>query len=378
MKKFDTHLCLVSAQASPNLIPVMDREIAPRRVVLAVSPDMRQRGSWLSSVMRRHGVQVEILDVSDAYDFNSCWEVLSSWLTEQKVEVALNVTGGTKVMAMAAQDVFREMKLPVFYINVENDSLLRLDHGELPFKLPTKIKLREYLESHGYSVCGDIKRPNITAEQRDFIGRLAYESERLGSAFGRLNWLSQQAKVSLSSPILDAKDLDSRALEELIGLFDNAGWLSISNNKLQFPDETKRQFVNGGWLEILLYQSLAQLSPEYGFADFAISLEVLAPDSKTKNELDAAFLYRNTLHLIECKSANLASSGKVEDSSGTEALYKLDALRDMGGLRTKALLVDFRGSLRDADKRRAAQMRLNIISGAQLRDLSGALRGWLA
>ena len=379
MNKFDTHLCLVSAQASPNLIPVMDQEIAPRRVVLAVSPDMRKRGSWLSAVMRRHGVQVEILDVPDAYDFNDCWDVFSNWLTEQEVEVALNVTGGTKVMAMAAQDVFREseMKPPVFYINVENDSLLRLDHGEQPFTLPTKIKLREYLESHGYSVCGDIKRPNITADQRDFVGRLAYESERLGGAFGRLNWLAQQAKGSLSSPVLDAKDLDSRAFNELIGMFENAGWLSIANNKLQFPDETKRQFVNGGWLELLLYQSLAQLSPEFGFADFAISLEVLAPDGKTKNELDAAFLYRNTLHLIECKSANLASSGKSEESSGTEALYKLDALRDMGGLRTKALLVDFRGSLRDADKRRAAQMRLHIISGTQLRDLTGALRGWL-
>jgi hypothetical protein len=319
-----------------------------------------------------------VLDVPDAYDFDGCWEVFSDWLTSQQVEVALNVTGGTKVMAMAAQDVFREARKAVFYVNVATDSVLRLDRGAQPSVLPTKIKLREYLEAHGYSVSGEVRRPEIAAEQRDFVNRLAYESGRLGSALGRLNWLAQQAKGSLSSPVLDANDRDSRTLDELLSMFQAAGWLSLADNKLLFKNETARQFVNGGWLELVIYQSLSQLAPIFKFADYAIGLEVVAPDGKTRNELDGAFLYRNTLHLIECKSANLSANGKVEESSGTEALYKLDALRDMGGLRTKALLVDFRGSLRDADKRRAAQMRLHVISGAQLRDLSGALKSWLA
>ncbi len=375
--KFDTHLCLVSAQATPNLIPVMDAATAPRRVVLAVSPDMKPRGDWLSAVLRRHGTQVEVLNVPDAYDFDGCWEIFSDWLIAQSVDVALNVTGGTKVMAMAAQDVFREAGKPVFYVNVNNDSVLRLDRGEQPFVLPTKIKLREYLESHGYSVEGEVQRPNITGEQRDFLDRLAYESGRLGSSLGRLNWLAQQAKGSLVSP-LDAGDGGSRALDELLGMFSAAGWLSLAENKLVFRNEAARQFVNGGWLEFLVYQSLANLASKFEFADYAIGLKVIAPDGKTRNELDGAFLYRNTLHLIECKSANLAASGKVEESSGTEALYKLDGLRDMGGLRTKALLLDYRGSLNDADKRRAAQMKLQIISGSQLRDLTGALKSWLA
>jgi len=377
MMKFDTHLCLVSAQASPNLIPVIDKASAPRRVVLAVSSDMGQRAEWLSAVMRRHGVKVEILTLPDAYDFEACWEIISNWLTDQKVEVALNVTGGTKIMAMAAQDVFREMKLPVFYINVKNDSVLRLDRGEKPSLLPAKIKLKEYLESHGYGVEGKVNRPNISAEQRDFLSRLTYQSKRLGGAFGRLNWLTQEAKGSLISPLLNAKNRDSRALDELIGMFSDAGWLTLADSKLTFPSEDARQFVNGGWLERSVFQSLSQIAPELNFADYAIGLKVVAPDGKTRNELDAAFLYHNTLYLIECKTANLAAGRKSENSSGTEALYKLDSLRDMGGLRTKTLLVDYRDSLNDADKRRAAQMHLKLISGSQLRDLTGILKGWL-
>ncbi len=378
--KFDTHLCLVSAQATPNLIPVMDVATAPRRVVLAVSTDMQQRGEWLSAVMRRHGIKVDVLNVPDAYDFEGCWELFSDWLVEQQDEMALNVTGGTKVMALAAQDVFREAGKSVFYVNVKNDSVLRLDRGAQPTVLPTKIKLREYLESHGYSVEGEVKRPDISAEQRDFVSRLAYESERMGRALGDLNWYAQQAKNSLRSPLLEAKALDSRALDELVSMFSSAGWLSFVDNKLVFPNEAARQFVNGGWLELLVYQSLSQLAPVFKFADYAIGLKVAAPDGKTRNELDAAFLHRNTLHLIECKTANLDKNfgDNSAQSKGTDALYKLDGLRDMGGLRTKALLVDYRGSLNDADKRRAAQMRLQVISGAQLRALTGALKTWLA
>jgi hypothetical protein len=377
--KVDTHLCLVSGQATPNLIPVMDLKSAPRRVVLAVSRDMEERGKWLSDIMKRHGIKVEILPVPDAYDFSGCWEVFSDWLTTQETEVALNATGGTKIMAIAAQDVFREVRKPVFYVNIENDSLLRLDRGEKPVVLPAKIKLREFLESYGYEVDGEVAHPDIQAEQRDFVGRLAYESERLGSALGNLNWLAQQAKDSLMSPVLDAKDLDSRTLNELLGMFSAAGWLSLEKNKLVFPDEASRQFVNGGWLELLVYQALSNLSSEFKFSDYAIGLKVKAPNKTTKNELDGAFLYRNTLHIIECKTANLFQlSSDKSQSKGTDALYKLDGLRDMGGIRAKAALIDYRGSLNDADKKRANQMKLKIISGSQLRDLAGHLKSWLA
>lgn len=187
---------------------------------------------------------------------------------------------------------------------------------------------------------------------------------------GKLNWLSQQAVETLRTQPLDNHDLDSKSLTELISEFENIGMLQLRDNRLIFPDEDARRFVSGGWLELLVYQTLAKLSPEIGISDYAISINVLSPDKKTRNELDAACLFRNKLHIVECKSGNLTGSG-------TEALYKLDSLRRMGGLRTRAVLVDFRNSLNDADKRRASHMDLHVISGSELRNLPGALKGWL-
>ncbi|WP_295437483.1 hypothetical protein [uncultured Thiodictyon sp.] len=44
-----THLCLVSAQPTPNLTPLLDPGLAPRRVILLVSPDMSRRAEMSAS-----------------------------------------------------------------------------------------------------------------------------------------------------------------------------------------------------------------------------------------------------------------------------------------------------------------------------------------
>ncbi|MBI4755523.1 MAG: DUF1887 family protein [Betaproteobacteria bacterium] len=379
MNRFNTHLCLVSAQATPNLAPALDPDFAPQRVVLAVSHDMQRQAQWLAAVLKRHQIRVETLDIADPYDFAACWECFANWMGGQDRDVALNVTGGTKVMAMAAQDVFRnDDERPVFYINIENDQVVRIDRRDAGFVLPTKVRLREYLEAHGYGLPGKPHKPELPASRRELVQRLAYESERLGRALGRLNWLAKEAQRNLTTPELDPDDQDSRTLDELISVFSAEGLMAQKGKRLSFPDDEARRFVNGGWLEMLVYHCLAQLSPELGLADYATSLEVLAPDGKTRNEIDAACLHRNTLYLVECKSANLAASGRTGGESGAEALYKLDTLRKMGGLRTKAMLVDFRGSLTEHDRRRAAQMGLRIVAGRQLRDVQGELRRWLS
>lgn len=379
--KFDNHLCLVSTQATPNLAPALDPSFRPSVVTLSVSEDMQEKARWLEKVLREQGVKVEKLNIPDPYDYNQCWECFAEWLGKQSNGIALNATGGTKVMAMAALDVFREEKKPVFYVNIENDEVIRLDTREVPFTLPTKIRLKQYLEAHGYSVL-KMSKPNINRDIRDFVDRLAYESNRLGKALGKLNWLASQAVETKEtgifiSPDLDKYDLDSKAFDDLISMFKHEKKLSLKDNKLVFPDENARKFVNGGWLEYLVFQTLATLAGGLGGMDCATSIEILAPDGRTRNELDAACLLKNTLHIIECKSANLASDGKAGETSGTDALYKLDALRRMGGLRTQAMLVDFRGSLRDIDKSRAAQMNLKIVSGSQLRNLQGEMKAWL-
>lgn len=93
---FDTHVCLVSQQATPNLTPVLDPEFGPARLVMLVTPEMSQRAQWLESVLRsRTHVKVERIEVTDAWDMHGVLEQLIQWIDQQAPDasIALNVTG---------------------------------------------------------------------------------------------------------------------------------------------------------------------------------------------------------------------------------------------------------------------------------------------
>ena len=51
MTTHHTHLCLVSAQATPNLLPVLDEAWRPARVVLATSDAMQANAKAISAVL---------------------------------------------------------------------------------------------------------------------------------------------------------------------------------------------------------------------------------------------------------------------------------------------------------------------------------------
>lgn len=372
--KINTHLCLVSSQATPNLIPIIGEETRPIRVVLAVSKNMGQQADWLEKVMQIKGVKIERLEIPDPYDFDRCWDIISDWLVNQKVNVALNVTGGTKIMAIAAQDVFRTEKKIIFYVNIQDDSILRLDRNEKPIFLPAKIGLKEYLESHGFTLKDKVKPP-ITIKQRNFFKDFIKEAKRLKSVMGSLNYLSMQAKETLSCSLEDKIDSNEK-LQELIKIFATGGYLSLEKSKLVFPDEESRKFVNGGWLEFLVFQTLADLKPKLQLSDYAMGLQITGANHETSNELDGAFLHGNTLHIIECKTANLMKETLDNmQTKGTDTLYKLNSLRELGGIRTKVLLVDYQG-LNLADKERANQMKIKVISVDKLLNLENELMSW--
>lgn len=375
---FDTHVCLVSAQATPNLTPALDEALKPRRMVLVTSPDMQRQAAALAAVVKRRGIAVEQLDIADAYDYAGIEDALLAWLSAHESDnVALNVTGGTKLMAMAAQSVFGGNGKAIFYVNAETDDVLFLGRRDLAHRLDARVKLRDYLEAHGYRLAASPTRPAIRTDLRDLADRLIDRVESAGGALGQLNWLAQEAKHGLRSPPLDEQQRDSITLRDVIDLFAEASLLKSVDGRLIFADEAARTFVNGGWLEFHVHRALSDLAPGEMITDHALNLEVVAPDGKTKNELDAAFLHRNRLHIVETKSSNLATAGASGDDKATEAIYKLEALLKLGGLRTRAMLVDYRGKLSAADKTRAAASRIRVVSGAQLKQVKGELRNWI-
>ena len=59
--KVDVHMCLISGQATPNLTPLLSPDFMPRKVVMLVSEDMRERARWLLELLELGGLGLEIL-----------------------------------------------------------------------------------------------------------------------------------------------------------------------------------------------------------------------------------------------------------------------------------------------------------------------------
>lgn len=390
MPAYHTHLCLVSAQATPNLLPLLDETWRPRRVVLACSVPMKDKAMSLRSVIQTKGagMTVELLDLPNAYDYAALSDAFLNYLSQHEGDdIALNVTGGTKLMAVAAQEVFRSENKPVFYVNVETDEVLVIGQQATSQPLHAKLKVHELLKAHGYTVTAQ-DQPQITRAQRDLTARLIDHVTTAGRALGTFNALARVARDNHLRAELTAAQQDSRALGDVIALFEEAGMVRQQGPALVFSSEEARFFANGGWLEAHVFEVLQSLRAQHpGLTDVALGVRVgfagagLQAQGKDKNELDVAFLYRNTLHIIECKTANLAQPGTGEDSKATEALYKMESLLKLGGLRTKGMIVDYRGEFAKspANQQRAKDAHIAIASGTQLRDLKNTLqRLWLS
>ncbi len=132
--------------------------------------------------------------------------------------------------------------------------------------------------------------------------------------------------------------------------------------------------MNGGWLELHVFDEVRQMRREDAhIQDVAYGVQAIRHQREgvVRNELDVIFLRNNRLHVIECKTRKFGEKG--EDGPGAEALYKLDALRDlMGGLKARAMLVSW-GDLPDHDKRRAGDLGIDVCDGSQIRELRSRL-----
>ncbi len=372
-----THVYLVSAQATPNITPAIDSTTQPQRVILLVSADMQQQADWLEAVLRPRGIKLERWPIIDPWDIESIQMTVLELLEKEQPhvatkQIALNATGGTKPMSIAAYETFRAYDLPIFYVHPERDHLTWLHPLERPTQiLANRINLEAFLQAHGATIEGKPQR-NIPQKQHLEIAHTIIENlSRYQKPLGALNGLASQARRSLVSPRVER---ERDALTELIDLFAHYGFLNRKNDKLHFPSEPDRFFVNGGWIEAWVFDRLRKLrQTDNTIQDGAYNINITRTQHgvSVPNELDVAFLRNNRLHIIECKTAKFSAE---REQSATGALYKLDSLRDlMGGLQARAMLISYR-DLPDFDLNRARDLGVYVCAGKKLLNLRHHLR----
>ena len=365
----NTQLILISSQLIPNLTPLLDKNLRPAKVVMLVSDDMQSRGEVMEKILKPKGIQVERHRIVDPLDIHALSDQIVLILDAyQPGEIALNTSGGSKPMAIAAYDAFKSFGHPVFYVQ---DRLIWLYPKQNPQALAQNLKLAEYL--YAYAADELIIHPHgVTAPIRTLTERLAAGYEYYAAALSALNSLADKA----NNPDLTTRlfDKSPTALAQLLDLFADANLCRISGQTLLFNDENARFIANGGWLELHAYAACLDLKVKLNLGDIAANITILRrgkrSDNVIKNEIDVALIKNNRLYLIECKTGG--DTQKIAD-----ALYKLDSLRDLlGGLQAKAMLISFK-PLTAADQARAEELKIGLCCGKHLQNLPRHLQNWL-
>lgn len=377
----DVQVALVSDQPTPNLTPVLDPAFRPQTLVLVVSPDKRAQARWLAEALRDTGVVIEEWPIDDAWNIEHIRDRLLDLIIHRDGRsMALNVTGGTKPMAIAAYEVFRD-HAPIFYVHPETDHLIWLHHPDKPPSqdLADRVKLDRFLLAHGAYVKDKGSALGVPEPLRALSAELIRGIAGYQKALAALNWCAQTAEGRLLSEPIQTDVWRDPAFQALLDQFIRAGILRAEDQRLRFTDEDSRFYANGGWLESHVWGICLNLKKETGIQDIARGVKVerkTQADKKPDNELDVAFLRNNRLHVIECKTRRFDNPPDGA-SKGADALYKLDSLTDLlGGLKAKAMLVSYR-TLNETDHQRARNHAVEVCDGDQLKDLPTLLKRWI-
>ena len=386
--KYDVHFCLISDQAAPSLLPILDPEFKPKEAVFLVSDKMKSNAEALAKVFKEKNVKVTLVRIENIYDFQemeNCFIDLIDQFDGQNI--ALNVTGGTKLMAIVAQNTFAMGGKPIFYVDSDNNQILFIRHDEKEQKeqrIPNKtlncqIDLKTYLSAYGM-VYKSVKQPLASERLLANLEPFIKQYDKYKDDIPLLNAYASESQKSGFK--VDFKHHKVKSLVTLLEELHHKDLLDFDNHRIDFRDTIHKDLLNGIWLEEITYKAIENIK---SIQDKALSLEVgnssydqnkkqyALQNQGNQNEFDIAFIAKNRLHIIECKTQMMNKEGGLKSE---DILYKLEALKNYGGLMTKKCLVSY-FEVPESVKNRAKELHVEIIQGKDLQRVREKIANWI-
>lgn len=387
MSSIKAHICFVSDQPLPNILPVLHEDMKPEMVYLLCSEQQKERGNDLAqeAVLKNHGISVKIVPVTDAYNLSNIQAAVDRLINKhQPGELAFNATGGTKPMSIAAFEQCVCQDVAVFYL--QTPTIIWLSTGDCtnnqPLEITESLSLRDFLKAHGVGL--NSYQTNRIPESRSQLARSwASRAEKYAKEYSAVNYYAASAEgsnlkmeISKSNPPKNLPDL-LRELERHQLIKSNGSTGRGNQETYVFQSEDDRRFVNGGWLEDHVFNELKSLCEEYPqITQVARNVEVLhrpgSTKSKVRNEFDVVAIINHRMWVFECKTSRPANP-QSDRRDGEEMVYKLAGImKNLGGLRTQGCVVSF-NTLRPEEKSRAKLLDIDVIDGRNLKDLRSKL-----
>jgi hypothetical protein len=339
-----TLVSIVGGQTQPNILLAKElhQKVGPLdRMVLIHSKSTKVQADRIRlacAEIESEVLYVEVIE-NDIIDIEQ--KLTQEVILEDEDDIHVNITGGTKTMAIGVYNFFVKYSARILYVNLGRnnyDQLFpRVRNKTQDFRYA--LDLQEYFMGYGVRIGNpsSLHKRTKTGEDtqaffekaRDFRQAEWETIDLLRQGYAGKGYRGRAVRRH------EGQDDMEKALRERIFRFlDDIGFRPDQPGVLS-KAETK--YLTGDWFEEYVYGRLAgilDLRPTQWGMGLQIGIEN-GDDDSVSNELDLAVMLRNDLHLIECKTRLVTTDGS---NIITDTLYKLDSLRTKFGLNVRASL----------------------------------------
>jgi len=365
------HVCLVSDQPVPNTTSAL--QLRPDHVELLYTKDKIEQGLRLEEFFKSRGMAVrgtEILPFDMQAVMETCRQLLDEYAS---CRISANITGGTKLAALAAFQVFFDARKELYYVDTYNRKLICLAPEQREDTITITMPILDYLDIHGFRpeshTCDlgpIIQRQPVT----QFLAELAIRKPKLIGMLNGSFGVNRDVK-ELSYPYT----LHLQQIREFSGLamlLAKHGIARQAAGGIILPNIEIAQYLRGFWFEEYVYLAAVSISGVEAKLNVIGRWETRRKE-EPKNEFDVMVGAENRMLYISCKTSNIDRGG-----AGREYLYELDSLGDNAlGLFGKKILASARPIRDSYIHARAASMGIEIIDGEKIRDIPQRIQTWL-
>lgn len=269
------------------------------------------------------------------------------------VKIILNMTGGTKIMALAAFQFFSRFENVEIYYQSLDQKLFQVFPEEKVIPVSSYVSLVEFLVANDFSAEETGKQfMNYEFNKRFYEDCL--EKNKLGLPLIQKLGCSKNFDGTFSIPGM-------RGLakpEEVKQAIRIAEFCKFSPERIT---GAQVRYITGGWFEEYVFQHIME---EQKIPDDNIALSLKIEHGDDKNELDVVYIdSRNTLHIVECKSHS-----QKENSSAiiNAAIYKLKSLTTKFGLKVQGHIYTKVKHINEICLSKADDLGIEIVDGNKI------------
>lgn len=364
-------LALVSEQRMQNAIPIFQKDAHYDQMILVLSKarnsnepqaKYRKSASDLEAMLKSH-VSVQVSDdFVDPYDIEDVAQKIRLLIERNsgKAEIILNMSGGTKPMAVGALQAAQAAGIESLYTNTEDGEIIWLaPSGSVRSEIirVPDIDVPLYIRAYGEEVLASVKASDLDEYQVAWATRIVefhsviYQTVIVPVTSAIKTAREKKKGYPITAPLTPTRR--QRAIIKQLAQDELWEW-NEGNQQIAVRNPSIADFLNGGWVEVMVAN---QLYTSSYFDDVRVNVKLL----DVEGEIDVAAVSNARLVLVECKS-------NVQKS---QQLSKLDSFRQrLGGPFAHAYYARASAAYAKQIREQARKYRIDAVyCGAELQNI---------